>query len=108
MKVEPERWYYWCDKMGLLVWQDMPSGNNDTPEARKQYEAEMKAMITGRNRHPSIIMWVVFNEGWGQFDTERMTGSPSRWIRPVCQQCKRMDRQGVATSSISKCITGTG
>ncbi len=74
VKVEPERWYYWCDKMGLLVWQDMPSGNNDTPEARKQYEAEMKAMITGRNRHPSIIMWVVFNEGWGQFDTERMTG----------------------------------
>jgi hypothetical protein len=83
VKVEPDRWYYWCDKLGLLVWQDMPSGDksigvNDpdlkrTPESAKQYELELKRMIDGRYNHPSIVMWVVFNEGWGQFDTKRIT-----------------------------------
>ncbi|MGC8830249.1 MAG: beta-L-arabinofuranosidase domain-containing protein [Verrucomicrobiia bacterium] len=72
VKVEPERWYYWCDKLGLLVWQDMPSGDNRTPEQRQQYEVELERLINGRFNHPSIIMWVVFNEGWGQFDTERI------------------------------------
>jgi len=83
VKVEPERWYYWCDKLGLLVWQDMPSGDKSirdkepdlkrTPESAKQYETELKAMIDGLRNHPCIVMWVVFNEGWGQFDTARIT-----------------------------------
>jgi hypothetical protein len=73
VKVEPERWYYWCDKMGLLVWQDMPSGNNRTDESKKEYESELRRMVDGRYNHPSIVTWVVFNEGWGQFDTERLT-----------------------------------
>ncbi|WP_406697386.1 sugar-binding domain-containing protein [Singulisphaera sp. Ch08] len=83
VKVEPDRWYYWCDRLGLLVWQDMPSGDKSvapgkpdlvrTPESAKQYEAELRAMIDGFSNHPSIIMWVVFNEGWGQFETARMT-----------------------------------
>ncbi|MBN1421406.1 MAG: glycoside hydrolase family 2 [Planctomycetes bacterium] len=73
VKVEPERWYYWCDKLGLLVWQDMPSGNNRTPESRAQFERELRSMIESYRNHPSIIMWVVFNEGWGQHDTERLT-----------------------------------
>jgi hypothetical protein len=71
VKIEPDRWYYWCDKLGLLVWQDMPSGDNRTPEAKKQFEKELVAMIEGLRNHPSIIMWVVFNEGWGQHDTPR-------------------------------------
>jgi hypothetical protein len=83
VKVEPQRWYYWCDKLGLLVWQDMPSGDRSigprdpdvvrTPESAKQYETELKAMIDGLYNHPSVVMWVVFNEGWGQFDTRRIT-----------------------------------
>jgi hypothetical protein len=83
VKVEPQRWYYWCDKLGMLVWQDMPSGDKSinpgqpdikrTPESAKQYEAELKAMIDGLYNHPCIVMWVVFNEGWGQFDTARIT-----------------------------------
>jgi hypothetical protein len=83
VKVEPARWYYWCDKLGLLVWQDMPSGDKGiggrdpdlqrTPESAKQYELELKHMIDGLRNHPSIILWVVFNEGWGQFDTARIT-----------------------------------
>jgi hypothetical protein len=72
VKVEPDRWYYWCDKLGLLVWQDMPSGNNTTPEGRTQFEAELQRMVEGRRNHPSIIVWVLFNEGWGQYETERL------------------------------------
>jgi hypothetical protein len=87
VKVEPERWYYWCDKLGLLVWQDMPSGDRGvdpgkgeitrSPESARQYEVELKRMIDGRHNHPCIVMWVVFNEGWGQFDTARITN----WTR---------------------------
>jgi len=82
VKVEPDRWYYWCDRLGLLVWQDMPSGDRSisptqpditrTPESAAQYNAELKAMIDGLQAHPSIVTWVVFNEGWGQFDTKRV------------------------------------
>jgi hypothetical protein len=77
VKVEPERWYYWCDRLGLLVWQDMPSANNVTPAARRQFESELERMIRGLHNHPSIIMWVLFNEGWGQYDTERLV----RWAK---------------------------
>ena len=82
VKVEPERWYYWADKLGLIVWQDMPSGdkgirNNQpdlqrTPESAQIYEREYKALIETHYNHPSIVMWVPFNEGWGQFDTPRI------------------------------------
>ena len=82
VKVEPDRWYYWADKLGILVWQDMPSGDKSigardpdivrTAESAKQYETELKAMIDGLRNHPSIVMWVPFNEGWGQFDTKRI------------------------------------
>ena len=87
VKVEPDRWYYWCDKLGLLVWQDMPSGDRyirpqdpdikRTEDSAKQYDLELKRLIDGRGNHPSIVMWVPFNEGWGQFDTERVTA----WIK---------------------------
>ncbi|MDY7110429.1 MAG: exo-alpha-sialidase [Planctomycetota bacterium] len=84
VKIEPDRWYYWCDKLGLLVWQDMPSGNitveqrgqaemNPEPESARQFENELRALIAGRGSHPCIIMWVIFNEGWGQHDTKRLT-----------------------------------
>lgn len=83
VKVEPERWYYWCDKLGLLVWQDMPSGDahvapgrgqiTRTLESARTFERELKRMIEGRGNHPSIVMWVPFNEGWGQYDTIRIT-----------------------------------
>jgi len=82
VKIEPARLYYWCDKLGLMVWQDMPSGdkyiggrNPDierSPESARQFEAELKAMITTFYNHPSIIMWVPYNEGWGQWDTPRI------------------------------------
>ncbi len=84
VKVEPDRWYYWCDKLGLLVWQDMPSGDKyirpdepdiqRSPESARQFERELTAMIEGLGNHPSIVIWVPYNEGWGQWDTARITG----------------------------------
>jgi hypothetical protein len=72
IKVEPERWYWYADHLGLAVWQDMPSGWNDTPEARAEFEREMREMLAERHNHPSIVVWVPFNEKWGQFDTRRI------------------------------------
>jgi len=78
VKVEPARWYYWCDKLGLLVWQDMPSGNHGKKKADKvQFERELEAMVRNFYNHPSIVMWVVFNETWGQYDTERLAA----WVK---------------------------
>jgi beta-galactosidase/beta-glucuronidase len=77
VKVEPARWYYWCDKLGLLVWQDMPSkfvgGNNArAKDSAAVYEAEWPRIMAAYGNYPSIIMWVPFNEGWGQYDTPRI------------------------------------
>jgi len=66
VKVEPSRWYYWCDRLGMLVWQDMPSATNPTAADHQQFELELRRMIESLRNHPSIIGWVVFNEGWGQ------------------------------------------
>jgi hypothetical protein len=79
VKVEPARWYYWCDKLGVVVWQDMPSGYHIKPDSAPQFETELKRMIAGRFNHPSIIAWVVFNEGWGQHDTERYVAEVKKW-----------------------------
>ncbi len=101
VKVEPERWYYWCDKLGLLVWQDMPSGDqyigpNDpdpirSAESEANFLREWEAIINANRNHPSIVVWVPFNEGWGQFKTNevleftkkldptRIVDGPSGW-----------------------------
>jgi hypothetical protein len=73
VKVEPDRWYYWCDKLGLLVWQDMPAGDNGDATGQANFEHELRRMVACRQNHPSIVTWIVFNEGWGQHDTIRLT-----------------------------------
>jgi beta-galactosidase/beta-glucuronidase len=109
IKVEPARWYYHCDKLGLIVWQDMVCGGknassifevainaligglkrDDTTKshyikawrqdsaARGDYERELKEMIDALHNIPSIAVWVLFNESWGQFDAKRI-GS---WVK---------------------------
>lgn len=82
-KVEPARWYHWADKLGLLVWQDMPSLDvslripvGPAPEpvkaAKANFERELFAMIDQLRSVTSIVGWVPFNEGWGEFDTARI------------------------------------
>ncbi|WP_338605045.1 sugar-binding domain-containing protein [Saccharopolyspora sp. SCSIO 74807] len=75
IKVEPARWYAHADRLGLLVWQDMPAlVNGQTPgeDAKRNYEAEIRDMIDQLGNSPSIVTWVPFNEGWGEFDTARI------------------------------------
>lgn len=99
IKVEPLRWYYHCDRLGMLVWQDMPCGGGSfnpavvsaplmtgvhikdsayamfgrgDADGRAEFKAELGEMIKHLYNCPSIAMWVVFNEGWGQFDAEKM------------------------------------
>ena len=82
VKVESRRFYYHCDKLGLLVWQDMPSGDRyirpsdpdivRSPESAQNYYNEWTEIMTTLQNSPSIIMWIPFNEGWGQFDTEKV------------------------------------
>jgi len=93
VKVEPARWYYHCDKEGILVWQDMPSGDmggnawdmrlgqitgrkldkDRTPESEAIFRTEWKAIMDAFHNYPSIIAWVPFNEAWGQFKTKEIT-----------------------------------
>jgi beta-galactosidase/beta-glucuronidase len=102
IKVEPARYYYHCDRLGILVWQDMPSGFNgalrnyreDDGEpvrlstSREQHELELRRMIDRLYNHPSIVLWVIHNEGWGQYETASLTRwvksiDPSRWVNSV-------------------------
>jgi len=88
VKIEPARWYYYCDKIGMLVWQDMPNGGKLDLDPSKQYELvteykreeqekltyynQLESMIINLYNSPSIVVWIPFNEGWGQFDTEKV------------------------------------
>ena len=103
VKVEPARWYYHCDKLGMLVWQDMPSGDmgnrwdsrpgiiglatdkDRTPESEEIFKTEWKAIMDSKYNFPSIVVWVPFNEAWGQFKTEEIVNwtmmyDPSRLV----------------------------
>lgn len=105
-KVEPSNWYRYCDSLGMLVWQDMPSGDMNfstdkwitnpslepvdktrTEASEKIYRTELKAMIDAFRFFPSIVVWVPFNEAWGQFKTVEISNwtskyDPSRLINP--------------------------
>lgn len=88
IKVEPSRWFYHCDQIGMMVWQDMPSfaGNNlnkwgihnygegtdfpATPMTKANYYKEWGEIIAQVRKFPCVVMWVPFNEAWGQFDTK--------------------------------------
>ncbi|MCX5215003.1 AbfB domain-containing protein [Kitasatospora sp. NBC_00240] len=87
IKVEPQRWFYWADKLGLLVWQDMPAMDTRTPDAaaRTQWEAEYHRIIDQHRSSPALIQWVDENEGWGQYDQARIANDvkaydPSRLV----------------------------
>ena len=87
-KVEPQRWYYWADKLGVLVWQDMPSmwyPDDQPARTRKQFEYELQTITEQHHNSPAIVTWVPFNENWGAYDVSRIAAwtkalDPSRLV----------------------------
>ncbi|HTF28674.1 MAG TPA: glycoside hydrolase family 2 TIM barrel-domain containing protein, partial [Flavitalea sp.] len=78
IKVEPARWYYHADKIGMMVWQDFVNPNQGLPEgAREQFEKEIKETIDQLQNYPCITTWVLFNERWGAYDQKRLT----EWVK---------------------------
>jgi hypothetical protein len=78
IKVEPARWYYYADKLGIMVWQDLVNPNQGLPEgAKKQFERETTEILKQLHNFPSITTWVLFNEKWGAYDQERLT----KWLK---------------------------
>jgi beta-galactosidase/beta-glucuronidase len=104
VKVEPARWYYHCDREGILVWQDMPSGDQSpewqtrnyfngkelerTARSEENYRREWKEIMDLCYSNPCIVTWVPFNEAWGQFKTPEIVEwtknyDPSRLVNPA-------------------------
>lgn len=83
VKIEPRRWYYHADRLGLVVWQDMPNmygfSGSPTADEREQYEIELRRMVDELGNHPAICVWVPFNESWGGFDLSRVAGAIREW-----------------------------
>ena len=93
IKVEPRRYYLHCDQLGLLVWQDMPSGFNQAlrtqrpdegepprlAKSREQHELELRRMMGQLHNHPSIVTWIIHNEGWGQYETAAL----ATWVKSI-------------------------
>ncbi|TSJ36597.1 glycoside hydrolase family 2 [Mucilaginibacter corticis] len=78
IKVEPARWYYYADKLGILVWQDMVNPDQQLrPGAKVEFEKESKEIVNQLHNYPSITTWVLFNEEWGAYDQARMTN----WLK---------------------------
>lgn len=89
IKVEPQRWYYHCDRLGLMVWQDMPNiwepDDADSLEVRSEFRREWKIIMDQHMSSPSVVTWVPFNENWGAFEVreiaeETKAYDPSRWV----------------------------
>lgn len=105
LKVEPARWYMHCDQLGVLVWQDMPSGDRTSPqwqghnyfngneirrspESEANYRKEWKEIMDYLYSNPCVVTWVLFNEAYGQFKTQEIvewtkTYDPSRLVNPA-------------------------
>lgn len=81
IKVEPQRWFYWADKLGILVWQDMPHAWDAESNAavRAKVEAEDREIVDEHRSSPAVVTWVIFNESWGDFDMVRMAGVFKGW-----------------------------
>lgn len=80
IKLEPARWYYHADRLGMLVWQDMVNPNQRLPEgAKPAFEQQCKETIRQLHNYPCITTWVLFNEKWGQYDQKWLT----EWIKKM-------------------------
>ncbi|WP_314225701.1 LamG-like jellyroll fold domain-containing protein [Streptomyces zaehneri] len=80
IKVEPQRWFYHADRLGLLVWQDFVSGNLTNATGQKAFVDQGKEVVRQHHNSPSVIGWIVFNEGWGEWNREE-TGRITESVR---------------------------
>ncbi len=92
-KVESDRWYYWADKLGILVWQDMPSlpiagQRPPTVAGEAEFRREMRVIVIQHRSDPSLVTWIPFNEGWDQFD-----------VTPITDQLKALDPSALVDSN---------
>ena len=114
IKVEPMRYYHLCDKLGILVLQDMPSGGGDLNGRYGRYRAEWKGIIDQLYNVPSIVMWIPYNERWGQpkaaqtswtlkwtkrYDPSRIVDGPSGWSDYEGGYWKSLDGKGTLTKT---------
>lgn len=137
IKIEPERFYYHCDKIGMVVWQDMPNGGGEynmvfvtylpnvfnwfargikdncytllkrkDEKGREQYYEDLKGMVEYLYNHPSIAVWVPFNEGWGQFNAAKATACIKKIdkTRLINEACGWFDQKGGDMYSIHNYI----
>jgi beta-galactosidase/beta-glucuronidase len=144
VKVEPARWYWHADRLGVLVWQDMPTGSDldgnrysqilnqagdllsaqlfdaadvslsRSPESADHFRRELASMVTALQTFPSIVVWVPFNEAWGQFDTDeilaevgaldptRPVDGPSGWLDTGSGDVRDMHMYGREAEFVSR------
>jgi hypothetical protein len=90
IKINEPRYYYWCDRLGVLVMYDFPSASIYTPKARANWEHTFRAALERDYSHPSIIAWILFNETWGL--EEHRTPASWRWVKEMFYLAKSLDR----------------
>lgn len=93
IKVDDPRLYYWADRLGVAILYDLPNTGRQTPEARRTWERTLRAALERDANHPSILMWVLFNETWGLGDARRYKEDKDtqNWVAAMVDLTKRLD-----------------
>ena len=89
-KIEDPRYYYWADKLGLLVWGELPSNYDFTPDGQRMLMNELQAFIKRDYNHPCIMTWIPFNESWG---VHQIVGDPMQkaFVKSIYYLIKSLD-----------------
>ena len=89
IKINDPRYYYWADKLGLLIFYDIPSPDMDTPSMRRTFESALRGAIARDFNSPSIIAWIIFNETWGL--TRHHTADGQGWLAEMVELTRQLD-----------------
>lgn len=89
IKVNDPRYYYWADRLGVMVMYDIPCADLDTPSMRRTWEETLRGAVARDYNHPSIVAWVLFNETWGLDNHDTPNGQA--WVRDMYRLAKELD-----------------